>query len=169
MKKITIYLLTILLSTTMACSKDDAASTSTTSPSASGLAAGKCKISFDYSGAASGSFSSLDLSSTALKNSTYGNISGSALSGSSADILMFIQPLSETGTISFKTLANSTINTVSFSKGASGWAASSGDDFTIVITKNDGVTVEATFSGKLTNDTDKSVINISNGKLAAKY
>ena len=169
MKKSTTYFAILLLTTILACSKDDTSNSSNNSPSASGLAAGKSKISFDYSGAVSGSFTSMDLTSTALKNSTYGNISGSALSGSSADILAFIQPLSQTGTISFKTLNSSAINTVTFSRGAKGWAATSGDDFTVNITKNDGATVEATFSGKLVNDTDSTTLTISNGKLAAKY
>jgi len=169
MKKITILISIFVLGITLftSCSKD--AATTTSAPSASGLAAGKSKISFDYSGAASGSFTSNDLVSTALKNSSYGNISGGAVSGTSADLMMFLLPLTQSGTVNFKTLSSSALNTVTFSQGSKGWAVASGGDFSIVITKNDGATVEATFSGKLVNDNDKTIVTISNGKLAAKY
>ena len=169
MKKTIIYLASAaLLISFYSCSKDSSSS-STSAPSASGLAAGKSAISFNYSGAASGSFASTDLVSSATKNTTYGTISGMTVSGSSSEIMMFIQPFSQTGSISFKALASSAANAVSFSKGSKGWAAGAGDDFTIEITKNDGATVEATFSGTLTNDTDSTKITITNGKLAAKY
>jgi hypothetical protein len=149
------------------CSKDEAATN--TAPSSSTLAAGKCTISFNYSGKVSGSFSSMDLGSVAVKTSGYGNITGSALSGTSVSQMLFLQPHNQTGTINFKTIASTALNTVTFTQGATGWAASAGDDFTIVFTKCDGLVVEATFSGTMTNSTDKSTVTITNGKIAAKY
>lgn len=167
---ISICLILLSISTLFySCSKDNSTNTSTSSPSASGLEAGKSKISFDYSGARSGSFSSVDLTSTAIKNSSYGNLSGGVVNGTNVETFVFLQPLSQTGTISFKSLSTSSINLVTYTKGSDAWLAEAGSDFTIVITKNDGVTVEATFSGKLVNDIDNSVITVTNGKLAAKY
>ena len=50
-----------------------------------------------------------------------------------------------------------------------GWAAGNvGDNFTLVVTKNDGTLFEGTFSGTLTND-DGTSVTITNGKIAAKF
>lgn len=152
------------------CSKDNSNSSSTpTAPSASGLAAGKCKITCNYSGAVSGSYTSMEITSAAVKTSSYGTLSAAGMNGTTPLNCTITQPLSQTGKVSYKTLGSGLVNTITFSVGGKGWIAVPGDDFTIEIAKNDGSVLEATFSGTLTNDTDKTTITITNGTIAGKY
>ena len=70
------------------CKKNDPASGG--AASAGNLAAGKCDIRFDYSGAVSGSFNStLALSSAASSGAIY-NISGSRVNGITPQITMIL-------------------------------------------------------------------------------
>lgn len=130
------------------------------------LGSGKSRISCDVSGATSGSFASNDLVSSALKNGILMNISGSTTS-LPIQIMMFVIPTGIT-VGSHNLLADDNFN-ATYTKDATGWSAGNvGDNFTLVVTKNDGTDFEGTFSGVLTNDNGTSV-TISNGKIAAKF
>lgn len=141
------------------CSKDSE------SPSAS-LAAGKCSISFNYSGKASGSYASIESNSSNQKLNGFGIIMGNKNNNEAS----LLQPYPQLGTISYNKLINgSDMNSFSFVYNNRSYGASAGSDFTTVVTKNDGTVVELTFSGRLTNNSDTSTFLITNGKLAAKY
>jgi hypothetical protein len=176
MKKTTIRLTNAILiiaitltSLFYSCSKDNSSSSTPTAPSASGLAAGKCQISCSYSGAVSGSYTSMEITSAAAKTSTHGTLSAAGVNGMTPLNCTMTQPFSQTGKVSYKTLGSGLVNTITFSVGGKGWIAVPGDDFTIEIAKNDGAVLEATFSGTLKNDADKTTITLTNGKIVGKY
>lgn len=152
--------------TLSSCSKDDPGSNT---PSASNLAKGKSTISFDYSGAQSGTFTSAELVSSAINNGTYGNISGGTTTLPIRLVLCLLENSLAPGSHTLSSLSSSATTSFSFTQDSNNWAAYAGDNFTIVIVKNDGALVEATFSGTLKNDVDGSTINVTNGKMAAKY
>lgn len=143
------------------CKKDKTAGDS------SSLSPGKCQISCTVSGTTSGSFSSVDVVSTATKSGSIMNISG-ATASIPIQLMMFLIPTGfSTGS---HNLATSDDFAVTYTKDSNGWAAGNvGDDFTINITKNDGTYFDATFSGTLTNDTDHTTVTVSNGKIAARF
>lgn len=161
MKKITklSLLLAFAVSMLVSCKKD--------STSSSNLAAGKSQISCNVSGAVSASFSSSTLVSTATKSDLLINISGGT-SSLPIQLMSFILPANIT--VGTHNLTSSDDFAVSYTNNGNGWAAGNvGDNFTIVVTKNDGSSFEGTFSGTLTNDSDETTVTITNGKIAGKF
>lgn len=139
--------------------------------SATNLTAGTSQISFDYSGSQSGNFNSSSLLSKAIKNSTLYNINAGQVNGTTPyNVLFIIDANTAAGTYKFSDVANKAKNlSFSFSTITWGFAAASAnsDDFTLVITKNDGSVVEGSFSGTLNASGQK--VTVTNGKLAAKF
>jgi len=162
MKKITklSLMLTLAISMLVGCKKDDTVNSSN-------LAAGKSQISCTVSGAVSSSFSSSTLVSTAAKNGVLMNISGSTAS-LPIQLMLFIIPTDIT--VGTHNLSTSDDFTVSYTNNTDGWAAGDvGDNFTLVVTKNDGAVFEGTFSGTLKNDDSGTTVTITNGKIAGKF
>ncbi len=154
------------------CKKDSAAAGNTAS--AANLAAGKCDIRFDYSGAASGSFASTLAISTAASSGVLYNIAGATVSGLTALQTMIITPANTTvGTYAQSAAGADLPNNMvfTFASGATGWATGGGTaaGFKIVVTAVTSNTIEGTFSGDLGNDSDPSKVTITNGSFAAKF
>lgn len=153
----------------LSCSKSS--DTTTSSGSATNLTAGTSQISFDYSGSQSGSFNSSASLSKATKNSSLYNISAGQVNGTTPyNVLFLIDANTAVGTYKFSDVANKAKNLFfSFSTITWGFAAASSnsDDFTLIITKNDGSVVEGSFSGTLNASGQK--VSVTNGKLAAKF
>ncbi len=144
----------------ISCKKSDP------NPSATNLDPGKSQISCTVAGAVSSSFSTSTLVSTAIKNASLMNISGSNTS-LPIQLMLFIIPTNIT--VGSHNLSTDDEFTVSYTNDTKGWAAGNvGDNFTLVVTKNDGTLFEGTFSGTLTND-DGTSVTITNGKIAAKF
>ncbi len=159
------WALLIIMSTTMfmSCKKDN-----TTTNGAPNLSPGKAQLSLTASGATSGDFKSVDLTSNAAKTDLLINISGSNAS-IPIKMLMFSCPKSiATGTYNFNDSSDDGI-LLTYSVNGDGWAASQGDNFTVTIVKNDGTNFEANFSGTMKNDDNNTTINVTNGKIYGKF
>lgn len=148
------------------CKKDDSGDGG--GIDATTLSPGKCKITFNVSGAASSSFSSLDLVSTAAKSDLLMNISGSALNGTSAELAMIILP-ANAAVGSYNAADDNPSFAFSYAKGETGWAVDPEKTFTLKVTAVADKTIEGTFSGTLYNDDLQTSVEISNGKFAAKF
>ena len=167
--------LILIISTAFLCSsckKDSAAAGNTAS--AANLAAGKCDIRFDYSGATSGSFASTLAISTAASSGVLYNINGSAISGLIPQITMIITPANTAvGTYAQSAAGADLPNNMvfSFTSGSNGWASGGANaaGFKIVVTAVTSNTIEGTFSGEIGNDTDLTKVTIANGSFAAKF
>lgn len=154
------------------CKKNDPASGG--SASAGTLAAGKCDIRFDYSGALSGSFNStLALSSAASSGAIY-NISGSRVNGITPQITMILMASNTAvGTYSQPSAGSDLPNGMSFafSSGSDGWAVGGGTTagFKIDVTAVTANTIEGTFSGDVGTDSNNTKVTITNGSFAAHF
>jgi hypothetical protein len=146
----------------VSCKKDD-----NNNSGSSNLDPGKSQISCNVSGAVSSSFSSVLLTSGALKSGLLMNISGGTTS-LPIQMMMFIIPSDIT--VGTHNLTTNEEFTVSYSSNETGWSAGNiGDDFTLTVTKNTATEFEGTFSGKLINEENETFVNITNGKIAAKF
>lgn len=159
---LTLFLASVLLFS--GCKKDE-----TENPGAASLASGKSQISCTISGAASSSFNSNIQLSTVLKSSDLMNISGSAISGMGAEIVMMILPANITTGTYTSASNNSGDFAFSYSNGSVGWAADVSPVFTVVVTKSTSTEIEGTFSGILTNDDQGNQVTVKDGKFAAKF
>jgi hypothetical protein len=146
------------------CKKDEA----DTSGAAS-LSPGKSQISCTVSGAATSSFNSNIQLSSVLKSTDLMNISGSALSGMGAEIVMMILPADITAGTYTSASNNSGDFAFSYSNGSLGWAADVSPVFTVVVTKSTATEIEGTFSGILNNDDLGNQVTVKDGKFAAKF
>jgi hypothetical protein len=159
---LTLFLTTAILFS--GCKKDESDTSG-----AESLSPGKSQISCTVSGAATSSFSSNILVSTVAKSTDLINISGSAISGTTAEIVMMILPATITpGTY---TSANNSSDYFgfSYSNGSVGWAADVSPVFTVIVTKSTATEIEGTFSGILNNDNLGSQVTLKDGKFAAKF
>lgn len=146
------------------CKKDEA------DPSgAESLSPGKSQISCTITGAATSSFSSNILLSSVLKSTDLMNISGSAISGTTAEIVMMILPANITAGTYTSASNDSGDFAFSYSNGAVGWAADVSPVFTVVVTKSTATEIEGTFSGILNNDDLGNQVTVKDGKFAAKF
>lgn len=146
------------------CKKDE-----TDDSGAASLSPGKSQISCTISGAATSTFNSNIQISTVLKSTDLMNISGSAISGTTAEIVMMILPANiATGTYSSAS-NNSGDFAFSYSNGSVGWASDVSPVFTVIVTKSTATEIEGTFSGILNNDDLGNQVTIKDGKFAAKY
>jgi hypothetical protein len=159
---ISFFISTVLLLS--ACKKDE-----TNDTGASSLQPGKSQISCTVSGAASSSFSSNIMLSTVLKSTDLMNISGSVVSGTTAEIVMIILPANITAGTYTSASNNSGDFAFSYSNGSVGWAADVDPVFTVVVTKSTATEIEGTFSGILNNDNFNTQVTIKDGKFAAKF
>ena len=159
MKK-NLVLFTMMLSTFFlfsSCKKNDPASAG--SASSANLAAGKCDIRFDYSGAVSGSFNStLALSNAASSGAIY-NISGSRVNGVTPQITMILMASNTAmGTYAQPSAGADLPNGMSFtfSSGSDGWAVGGGTaaGFKIIVTAVTANSIEGTFSGDAGSDSN---------------
>lgn len=135
---------------------------------ASTLNPGQSQISCSVSGAASSSFTSNILISTAIRSDLLLNISGGNANAMNPEIVMIILPRSiTTGTY---TSADMDVDGFAFTYTTSskGWANDKTKSFSLVVTKVTANEVEGTFSGTLIND-ENTTVDISNGKFAAKF
>ncbi|NVO20698.1 MAG: hypothetical protein HXX13_13435 [Bacteroidetes bacterium] len=146
------------------CKKEDSGSNS-----AASLNSGQSQVNCTVSGAASSSFKSNTMISTVLKSTDLINISGSALVGTSAQIVMIILPANATTTTYTSKSNNSGDFAFSFSDGSTGWAADSDHDFSVVVTKVTATEIEGTFSGTLVNDDTNTQVTVKDGSFAAKF
>ena len=158
----TLFLTTALLFS--GCKKDE-----TKDPGAASLSPGKSQISCTISGAASSSFNSNIQLSTVLKSTDLMNISGSAISGTTAEIVMMILPANITTGTYTSASNNSGDFAFSYSNGSVGWAADVSPVFTVVVTKATATEIEGTFSGILNNDDQGNQVTVKDGKFAAKF
>lgn len=153
----------------VSCKKDSASNNNSNVP------AGKSAVSCTYSGAASGTYSS-DLSlSTCAKSSSLVNLASGSLTGlASVNQGMMILPLS----ISVGNHAQGTDGSadgITFSltinNGSQSWVTggATATGFTVNVTRNDATGIEGTFSGQLGNDTDNSVVTITNGTFKGTF
>lgn len=173
--KTSFFALTLIISSVFllsSCKKNDPASGGTAS--AASLAAGKCDIRFNYSGATSGSFASTLAISTAATSGILYNINGSAISGLTPQITMIITPANTAvGTYAQSAAGADLPNNMvfSFTSGSNGWASGGANaaGFKIVVTAVTSNTIEGTFSGEIGNDTDLTKVTITNGSFAAKF
>lgn len=162
-----VFLLMAML--VLSCKKDSASATDTNVP------AGKSAITCTYSGAASGSFASALSLSSCLKSSALINVSGGALYGAvSVSQGLMILPLGigvGTHTQGSSGTADDITFTLSINNGAQAWsvAGATATGFTVNVTRNDATGVEGTFSGQLGNDSDNSVVTISNGSFKGTF
>lgn len=151
------------------CKKDSASGGSTSVP------AGKSAVSCTYSGSASGTFSS-DLSlSTCLKSASLINLASGSLTGlASVNQGMMILPLN-IAVGNHVQGADGTADGITFSltinNGSQSWATggSTATGFSVNVTRNDATGIEGTFSGQLGNDTDNSVVTITNGSFKGTF
>jgi hypothetical protein len=167
--------LTLIISSVFlfsSCKKDSAAAGNTAS--AANLAAGKCDIRFDYSGAASGTFASTLAISSAASSGVLYNISGGAVSGLTPLLTMIITPANTTvGTYAQSAAGADLPNNMvfTFTSGSNGWATGGGTaaGFKIIVTAVTSNTIEGTFSGDLGSDANSTKVTITNGSFAAKF
>jgi hypothetical protein len=167
--------LTLIISSVFlfsSCKKDSAAAGGTAS--AANLAAGKCDIRFDYSGAASGSFASTLAISSAASSGVLYNISGGGLNGLTPLLTLILMPSNTAvGTYAQPAAGADLPNNMSFSfsTGSDGWACGGGNTagFKIIVTAVTANTIEGTFSGDLGNDSNPTKVTITNGSFAAKF
>jgi hypothetical protein len=159
--------LTLFLTTALLFSgcKDD----ETDNSGADSLSPGKSQISCTVSGAATSSFNSNIQLSTVLKSTDLMNISGSAFTGTTAEIVMIILPANITTGTYTSASNNSGDFAFSYSNGSVGWAADVSPVFTIIVTKSTATEIEGTFSGILNNDDLGNQVTIKDGKFAAKF
>jgi len=160
MKKVLTILIVCSTLLTTGCKKD------TTSAN---LSSGKSQISASVSGTVSSSFSSSILVSTVAKSTDLINVSGGTASVPIQQFMFILPANIAVGTYTFSTLPSNSIINVTYTNGGTGWAAGEGDNFTLRVTTATATDLEATFSGTLKNDTDKTTVTVTNGKLAAKY
>jgi hypothetical protein len=145
------------------CKKDE-----TPDEGASTLNPGQSQISCSVSGAASSSFTSNILISTAIRSDLLLNISGGNANVTNPEIVMIILPRSiTTGTYNSSAMDNGEF-AFTFTSGSSGWANDKTKPFSIVVTTVTATEVEGTFSGTLIND-DNTTVDVSSGKFAAKF
>ena len=162
--------LLLLLSTLFTSCKKDSAS-----DNGSSVPAGKSSIACTYSGAGSGTFTS-DLSlSSCLKSSSLINLSGGSLSGSaSVNQGMMILPLG-IAVGNHSQGADGSADGITFSltinNGTQSWSSggSTATGFSVNITRNDATGIEGTFSGQLGNDSDNTVVTITNGTIKGTF
>lgn len=159
---LTLFLATVLLFS--GCKKDESAASG-----ASTLQPGKSQISCTVTGAASSAFNSNIMLSTVLKSTDLMNISGSAVTGTTAEIVMMILPANITTGTYTSASNNSGDFAFSYSNGSVGWAADVSPVFTVVVTKSTSTEIEGTFSGVLKNDDLGNQVTVKDGKFAAKY
>jgi len=159
---LSLFLTTALLFS--GCKKDETNDTGVAS-----LSPGKSQISCTISDAATSSFNSNILLSSVLKSSDLINISGSAVTGMTAEIVMMILPADITTGTYTSASNNSGDFSFSYSNGSLGWAADVSPIFTVVVTKSTATEIEGTFSGSLINETLENQVSVTNGKFAAKY
>ena len=165
MKNVVLSMLAVVVILISGCKKEE----TTTVPDASALSPGKSQISFKAAGASTSSFNSNILISTAVRSAQLMNISGSAVSGLSAEIFMLILPANiKAGTYSSTTSSTGDFQIV-YTKGETGWGSDSNKALTLVVTKVTDNTIEGTFSGKLINDELVTEVTVSEGKFAAKF
>jgi hypothetical protein len=146
-----------------ACKKDDSDKNDSSS-----LNPGQSQISCTVSGGATSSFTSNLLMSTATRSSDLMNISGGALNGTNAEIVMIILPRTVvTGTYTSADMDNGMF-AIAYSNGSMGWGNDKSETFNLVVSKVTATEVEGTFNGKIISD-DYPVVQISNGKFAAKF
>lgn len=157
-------LIAMALTLSTSCSRDD---NTDNSPTAN-LSPGHCSITCTISGAATSNFASNALISVAEKNNNYMNISGGAATASGTEMALIVLNVNvQPGTYD---IANQNDDAeFSFAKTGNGWGKSTATPFTITVTSVTSTTIEGTFQGSLTNDTDHSVIAVSNGKFAARF
>ena len=137
-------------------------------PDTGNLTPGHCRITCTISGAASSDFVSSDAFSLAEKNSNYMNINGGFAGNSGTEMIMITLNVNvATGT--YEIADQNDDAEFAYTRSGNGWGESTGAPFTIKVTSVTPNTIEGTFSGSLTNDTDHSVITVSNGKFAAKF
>jgi hypothetical protein len=136
---------------------------------AASLSPGKSQISCTISGAATSSFNSNLQLSTVLKSTDLMNISGSAITGTTAEIVMMILPANITTGTYTSASNNSGDFAFAYSNGSVGWAADVSPVFTVVVTKSTATEIEGTFSGILTNDDLGNEVTVKDGKFAAKF
>lgn len=162
-----LFSLSLFLTTTLlfsGCKKDETNDTGVAS-----LSPGKSQISCTISDAATSSFNSNILLSSVLKSSDLINISGSAVTGMKAEIVMMILPADITTGIYTSASNNSGDFSFSYSNGSLGWAADVSPVFTVVVVKSTVTEIEGTFSGTLINETLGNQVSVTNGKFVAKY
>ena len=171
MKKIIGFTPVLLLFVTLlsSCKKDAASSASNeTVPS------GKSSIKCDYSGAASGNFSSSLSLSTCLKSSSLINVSGGAMSGTAVSQALLILPADiavGTHTQGTDGTADGITFTLSINNGTQAWSVdgATATGFSVNVTRNDATGIEGTFSGQLGNDTDGTVVSLSNASFKGTF
>ncbi len=165
MKNVVLSMFAIGMILMSGCKKEE----TTTDPGASKLNAGQSQISCKVSGATTSTFTSNILVSSAARSAQLMNISGGAVNGTSAEILMMIMPASITvGTYSSTTTTSGEF-VISYTNGVTGWVSDSDKAFTVVVTKVTDNTIEGTFSGKLINDDLVNEVTVTEGKFAAKF
>lgn len=171
MKKIIGLTPVLLLCITIlsSCKKD-----STSSAASDNVPSGKSSIKCDYSGAASGNFtSSLSLSSC-LKSSSLINVSGGAMSGTAVSQALLILPADiSVGSHNQGTdgTADGITFTLSINNAAQAWGVdgATATGFSVNVTRNDATGIEGTFSGQLGNDTDGTVVTLSNASFKGTF
>lgn len=162
-----LFFLTLFLTTAIlfsGCKKDE-----TDNSGASSLSPGKSQISCTVSGGATSSFNSNILLSSVLKSTDLMNISGSAVTGTTAEIVMMILPANIAAGTYTSASNNSGDFAFSYSNGSVGWAADVSLVFTVVVTKSTSTEIEGTFSGILNNDDLGNQVTVKDGKFAAKF
>jgi|APIni6443716594_1056825.scaffolds.fasta_scaffold49335_3 hypothetical protein len=164
-RKLSLLTLFLTIAILFAGCKEDEADDS----GAASLSPGKSQISCTISGAATSSFNSNIQLSTVLKSTDLMNISGSAVTGMTAEIIMMILPANITTGTYTSASNNSGDFAFSYSNGSVGWAADISPVFTVIVTKSTATEIEGTFSGILTNDDLGNQVTIKDGKFAAKF
>ena len=164
---VSLFLISIVLLNS--CKKDAA------SGNGSSVPAGKSSVTCTYSGSGSGTFTS-DLSlSSCLKSSSLINLSGGSVSGlASVNQGMMILPLGiSVGTHSQGAdgSADGVVFTLTINNGTQSWSSggSTATGFTVNVTRNDASGIEGTFSGQLGNDSDNTIVTITNGTFAGTF
>ncbi len=133
------------------------------------LLPGQCEIKCNVSGAATSTFASNLLISTAIKSTDLMNISGAGVSSSDAEIVMIILPANVTTGTYTSSSWESGFFALAYTKGSYAWAAEQNQSFTITISEVTSTNIKGTFSGVLINEDLASQVNITNGTFSAKF
>lgn len=97
------------------------------------------------------------------------NISGSAFSGTTTEMVMLILPANVTAGTYTSASNNSGDFAFSYTNGSLGWAADVSPVFTVIVTRSTATEIEGTFSGILNNQDLGSQVTVKEGKFAAKF
>ena len=171
MKKQIVFLSMVLVIASIfsSCKKDS------TTPKSPNVPAGKALITCDYSGSASGKFSSDVNMGSSLKSVALINLSGGALSGgtsvSTATVVLPLNIAVNNHVQGTDGTADGIVFALTINNGSKGWSIGGAGTkgFSVKITRNDATGIEGTFQGQIGNDTDKSVVTISNGTFKGTF